>query len=447
MKNFWYVSFIMVTTMLITGCSTPGDIQPTYTPSAAVTLRPSPTSLPTRTDMPTAEATTPPSQSPRPLPTNTRRIVSIATQTRLPMQTPSKTATPCPDAPLSQLKLKDWAMVSLQPWLPNNVRAEPGLSAKVIGVVQPGAILQIIDGPRCADGYSWWQSLSSAGLQGWTAEGDASGYWIVPLQPVVDWGTDQNTVTLTAGQVTSAGEIEGAINNATKYGTRPGVVILDGSQGPFVYTQPDRSLNIFVSNLALLGVNQAQIKGCGDGLFFDNFPLRNIQVAGIEFFCEGHGIHTSSAFDAVIFRDNIFHTGRAAIIMSGASSNWTFIGNHIDTQAVGIDITSGKNFFITGNHINGNTAILLRQCYDFQVRNNILIGGEWGMQIIQKAARNLVQNNTILQVSLAGIHLGTDTVDNQILSNRITCAVGASCIAVDASPAAAEANTIKDNTP
>jgi hypothetical protein len=37
----------------------------------------------------------------------------------------------------------------------------------------------IVDGPRCADGLSWWYVRSLAEVEGWTASGDANGYWII----------------------------------------------------------------------------------------------------------------------------------------------------------------------------------------------------------------------------------------------------------------------------
>ena len=103
----------------------------------------------------------------------------------------------------------------------------------------------------------------------------------IPLGSVFADSQTPSTITLTAGQVSSAVDIEAAIIGATARGTRPGTVILDGQNGPFVLTGDDRSMNIFVSNLTLRGVNQAVIKNCDDGLFFDSFPLKHILVEGV----------------------------------------------------------------------------------------------------------------------------------------------------------------------
>jgi hypothetical protein len=450
MHKFWFGFLILAGIVLITACNSPGFVQPTPSstpsPTRTVTAAPSDTSLPMPSDTPSAVATSTRTITPRPQPTHTRRVVVIASDTPTRTAAPAKRAL-CPGAPDSMLALEAWAMVSLDPPLPNNVRSEPGSSSKVIGMVQPGEILQITDGPQCADGYTWWYIHSAHGLEGWTAEGDAGGYWIVPLQPVVDWATDENTVTLTAGQVRSAVEIEGAIQTATARGTRPGVVILDGRDGPFVYTQPDESINIFVSDLALVGINQARIQGCGDGLFFDNFPLRNILVEGIEFVCDGHGVWTGSAFEAVTIRNNVFRTGLAGFMMGGASSDWLISGNKIESESNGMEITAGKNFIITKNDVTGYTGILLRQCYDFTVSDNTIWGRELGVQLIQKAARNLIEKNVIQEVRTAGVLLETGVSDNLILENSVMCAPGTSCKTVEAAPAVLEVNTIRGNTP
>ena len=110
-------------------------------------------------------ATTP---TPGPIPT----AVPIA-QSPLPV-------TECPGAPTIILKLEDWAMVSTTPPLPNRLRSQPTTHAETISQVQPGDKVLVADGPRCADGYTWWYVFSLDGSEGWTAEGNAAGYWLIP---------------------------------------------------------------------------------------------------------------------------------------------------------------------------------------------------------------------------------------------------------------------------
>ena len=57
---------------------------------------------------------------------------------------------------------------------------------------------------------------------------------------------ESNKVILTAREVDGAEDIEAAILCATEKGSRSGTFILDGKNGLFVFTSPDKSLNIFV---------------------------------------------------------------------------------------------------------------------------------------------------------------------------------------------------------
>jgi hypothetical protein len=102
-----------------------------------------------------------------------------------PTVVPSPTARvviwkPCPDAPTSRLKVGDLAYVNKEPPLPNRVRKEPNRQADVLGHINPGGSMEILEGPTCADNWVWWH-VKNADLNGWMAEGDQETYWMVPL--------------------------------------------------------------------------------------------------------------------------------------------------------------------------------------------------------------------------------------------------------------------------
>lgn len=61
----------------------------------------------------------------------------------------------------------------------NNLRAEPDTSAALLGAIPEGAVISVVDGPVCADGYAWWQ-VEAGGQTGWTAEGEGLEYWLEP---------------------------------------------------------------------------------------------------------------------------------------------------------------------------------------------------------------------------------------------------------------------------
>lgn len=78
--------------------------------------------------------------------------------------------------------------------VPNRVREEAGKSFKVIGYAQPHEAMQILEGPKCADGWTWYKvQILSSGLKGWTAEGDGkSQYWLLPCPVGTECGQPGN---------------------------------------------------------------------------------------------------------------------------------------------------------------------------------------------------------------------------------------------------------------
>lgn len=110
----------------------------------------------------------------------------------LPMETPQAvstlTSTPtawaaCPNSYLSKLYKGIKAKLSEEPPLPNRIREQANTSAKILGMIQPGEIVDIIDGPGCSNQWTWWKIRTADGNIGWTAEGDGTEYWLLPVQP------------------------------------------------------------------------------------------------------------------------------------------------------------------------------------------------------------------------------------------------------------------------
>jgi hypothetical protein len=74
------------------------------------------------------------------------------------------------------------AFVNQEPYLPNRVRTRPGrFFGIVLGQINPGERVEVLEGPACMDGWVWWRVQSmQKDLIGWTAEGDQENYWLVP---------------------------------------------------------------------------------------------------------------------------------------------------------------------------------------------------------------------------------------------------------------------------
>jgi serine/threonine-protein kinase len=132
------------------------------TPSVASTSTLSPTST-QRIQTPTV---------PRAFPTDT----SFSIATSIPAQSQG-----CPGTRPTRLRVGDRAYVSFDPPDPNRVRLGPGTQYAVLGQIMPGEYVTILEGPSCANNWTWWRVRSeSSGLTGWTSEGDINDYWLVP---------------------------------------------------------------------------------------------------------------------------------------------------------------------------------------------------------------------------------------------------------------------------
>ena len=94
-------------------------------------------------------------------------------ETMLPVSKSSKCVNTLPPI----LKPGDNAAVTYTPPVANRLRNKPGLSGGVIGMLNPGSVFYVMDGPVCADNLYWYY-ISFNGSYGWTAESDEGQYWL-----------------------------------------------------------------------------------------------------------------------------------------------------------------------------------------------------------------------------------------------------------------------------
>jgi uncharacterized protein YraI len=83
----------------------------------------------------------------------------------------------CPGFLPSRLAPGMWGRVT--PGLPNNLRAQPSLSAAWIGQIPGGGVFRVVGGPVCANNSAWFQ-VNYNGVVGWTMEGMGATYWLEP---------------------------------------------------------------------------------------------------------------------------------------------------------------------------------------------------------------------------------------------------------------------------
>ncbi len=90
---------------------------------------------------------------------------------------------PLPDCVASRLHVGDVAMVSYVGG-PNGIRYGRDMAeGTVFAYADPGALLEIVDGPFCSRGWIVWMVRMADGQEGFTPEGDGNTYWLLPTAP------------------------------------------------------------------------------------------------------------------------------------------------------------------------------------------------------------------------------------------------------------------------
>jgi len=68
---------------------------------------------------------------------------------------------------------------------PLRVRSEPEMGNNIITMLPAGKVVDVLEGPVCADGLVFWKVHSAIipGGTGWIAEGNRTEYWLEPYKP------------------------------------------------------------------------------------------------------------------------------------------------------------------------------------------------------------------------------------------------------------------------
>lgn len=256
-----------------------------------------------------------------------------------------------------------------------------------------------------------------------------------------------HTVVLTALDVHTAGDIEVAIHQATGEGAHPGVVVLDGSRGPFVYEAAegnDYTINIFHSDLTLKGINGAEI-AWGSGITFDGVTDR-VVIRDLTLHCDTDCIIAWGPRYGVRIHHNRIYAGGFGIQIA-QTSGWEVYSNLVQAGGTAVDIIESGEIVVRNNRLSGFSPVVLYQSSACKVTNNVLHGQWQGVLLRSPDDHNLVSANAISGVEHAGILLEPGVYANRILANRVTCAAGFACETVMAVEATWEANKIKGNKP
>lgn len=256
-------------------------------------------------------------------------------------------------------------------------------------------------------------------------------------------------VVLTADQVHTAVDIETAMQAATANGTRPGVVVLDGSQGAFEYDPAygdDFDINIFYSDLTLRGINNASLNGGGINL--DGMPLQNITIAYLEMHCPAECITSPDGMHRnITIRNNKLVAGGMGIAVA-LTDGWLIQDNTIIAESYAVHVLHAAEVDVLGNELSGYISLSIERSNGCRVVANKVYANWQGILLTSPSRANKVNANIISGVQAAGIALEPGTQRNSIHGNQVQCAVWAEgCLTVDASEAAAVENNISGNKP
>ncbi len=72
-------------------------------------------------------------------------------------------------------------LARVTPGTPNRLRATPSTRGDILDLMPGGTVLRVLDGPICAEDFSWWQ-VDYNGVIGWTVEGMNFDYWLEPAR-------------------------------------------------------------------------------------------------------------------------------------------------------------------------------------------------------------------------------------------------------------------------
>lgn len=140
----------------------------------------------TRTLPPLATAPPPTTLPPTAVPATATPFVVTATAIVVTRQEPTEVF--CPGASPSRLAVGDTAQVVNYQL---NVRAGPSTSEPIVGRLEVGRTMEILDGPACDDGQLWFRIRSEVirprdgrapfQAEGWSVEESGGDYFLEPV--------------------------------------------------------------------------------------------------------------------------------------------------------------------------------------------------------------------------------------------------------------------------
>ncbi|MDX2163293.1 MAG: Ig-like domain-containing protein [bacterium] len=217
----------------------------------------------------------------------------------------------CDGAPESRIRIGDSVRVTADAV---RVRANPP-DGEILTVLYTNAVIPVIGGSTCANGFVWWQVQLPDGRAGWAAEGDLSEYYLQVETPAAQTAV---TVTDSDGAALEPGVyfLQVTAPETDNLGYPPlGHFLIVGNTNVTMKTSPDTLLNwvtdvnsgqpIADAPLTVYGANLEPIAAGatdGDGLYSTALPrLDDLYIQRAVLIDEGDrfGIGLSSWSDGI----------------------------------------------------------------------------------------------------------------------------------------------------
>jgi len=278
----------------------------------------------------------------------------------------------CPSAP-ANIKIGDIAVVTDYQPSRLRIRRQPGLGQEIIGEIPVNGYASIISGPRCVDGYRWWE-VGYNGMDGWSAEVGSDGlYNLIPnttqtqdqptqvvVQPTLKPSVVETTVPAPEQQITASNQ-----PNQQEVSTQDSLLpAIDNCQVSdsnwieklFGITHTDASCTDYVNQAS------AAIRNCWKGAFpnagyWDDWAKDSTRSGSCGWTVEpttSNGINNSKQGDIVVWNGSDQNNGKVCSDADPLGHVALFVSNNYD----GTISVNGSNWSGDQTHIKTDAGCM-----------------------------------------------------------------------------------------
>lgn len=275
-----------------------------------------------------------------------------------------------------RLTAQTYLLARVLPGDANNLRETPSTSATKVGEMLGEMPFTVLDGPVCAEGYTWWSVMSTDGSRGWTVEGANGEYFLEPVYSqfkAINGGVPLERV----GSLLANGQEANVVSNKLSYNPLQGLYVRQVSGSSLYAITPKFDGTNVVAELQnnIAGTEQAydtpvvRVRQSSDGTYALTLPnsptapsdLPEIEVATVR---------NELLFDAmpkrIVVADEATNTLTVSAYMDAMLST---VASIVLTETPGIVRFDalGNVFVATDNSIQGYRVDTAEKFFDYAV--------------------------------------------------------------------------------